>query len=192
MPGRPTAATVTVSQPTLTLSGARIALAAAEQHAKTISTPMNIAIVDSHCHLLAFHRMDGAKITSINIALDKAFTAAGHRVPTSTYRENVWPGGPAFGLGNTNGGRFCTIGGGVPILDEEGKVLGAIGCSTGTPAQDEAVANAGKNAVLELIRAEKEKVIEEEKVEERKTAKRRRINGTHKPLESTIVEKITA
>ena len=113
--------------------------------------------MDSHMHLLAFIRMDGAKITSINIALDKAFTAAGHRVPTSAYKENVWPGGMAFGIGNTNGGRFCTIGGGVPIIDDEGRVLGAVGCSTGTPAQDEEVANAGRDAVLGLVRKEKEK-----------------------------------
>lgn len=112
--------------------------------------------MDSHTHLLAFTRMDGAKITSINIALDKAFTAAGHRVPTSAYKENVWPGGMAFGIGNTNGGRFCTIGGGVPIIDDDGRILGAVGCSTGTPAEDEEVANAGRDAVLGLIREEKE------------------------------------
>ena len=113
----------------------------------------NIAITDSHTHLLAFTRMDGAKITSINIAMDKAFTASGHRIPTSLYKDNVWPGGVAFGLGNTNGGRFCTIGGGVPIQDEEGNVLGAIGCSTGTPAQDEEVAIAGRDAVVEMNRS---------------------------------------
>jgi len=62
--------------PVLTLEGARIALSAAEQRAKEIGVPMNIAIVDSACHLIAFARMEGAKITSINIAIDKAFTAA--------------------------------------------------------------------------------------------------------------------
>ncbi|KAF2865683.1 hypothetical protein BDV95DRAFT_506869 [Massariosphaeria phaeospora] len=146
--------TLTTFHPTLSLAGARVALAAAEQHALAIGVPMNIAITDSSTHLLAFARMDGAKLTSINIALDKAFTASGHRVPTSTYRENVWPGGPAFGIGNTNGGRFCTIGGGVPIIDQEGRVLGAVGCSTGTPAQDEEVAVKGRDAVLELSRKE--------------------------------------
>jgi uncharacterized protein GlcG (DUF336 family) len=70
----------TKNQPQLTLQGARIALSAAESHAKTIGVPMNIAIVDASTHLLAFARMDGAKITSISIAMDKAFTAAGHRV----------------------------------------------------------------------------------------------------------------
>ncbi|KAF2194285.1 glc operon protein GlcG [Zopfia rhizophila CBS 207.26] len=145
----------TKSTPNLTLSGAQTALAAAEAHSKHIGVPMNVAIVDSSCHLLAFHRMEGAKPTSINIAIDKAFTAAGHRAPTSIYKENVWPGGPAFGIWNSNGGRFMTIAGGVPILDTEGRVLGAIGCSTGTPAQDEEVAKAGKEAVEKVFREEK-------------------------------------
>jgi uncharacterized protein GlcG (DUF336 family) len=90
--------------------------------------------------------MEGAKITSIHIAIDKAFTAAGHRAPTSIYKENVWPGGPAFGIWNSNGGRFMTIAGGVPIL-QDGVVVGAVGCSTGTPAQDEDVAKRGVEAV---------------------------------------------
>ena len=141
----------TTSVPTLTLDGARIAVEAAESHAQSISVPMNIAIVDSACHLLAFIRMEGAKVTSINLAIDKAFTAAGHRIPTSLYKDNVWPGGAAFGIWNSNGGRFTTIGGGVPIVDDEGRVVGAVGCSTGTPAQDEEVAFAGVSAVTDTM-----------------------------------------
>ena len=136
----------TKNVPTLTLEGARIALAAAEQRAKEIGVPMNIAIVDHATHLLNFARMEGAKLTSINIAIDKAFTAAGHKVPTSVYKEVIWPGGAAYGINHTNGGRFNTIGGGLPIV-LDGVVVGAIGCSTGTPAQDEDVSSAGKKAV---------------------------------------------
>ncbi|PSN70834.1 DUF336-domain-containing protein [Corynespora cassiicola Philippines] len=136
----------TKSVAVLTLDGARTALSAAEARAKEIGVPMNIAIVDNACHLVAFARMEGAKITSINIAIDKAFTAAGHRAPTSIYKENVWPGGPAFSIWNSNGGRFTTIAGGVPIV-QDGVVVGAIGCSTGTPAQDEDVAKNGVEAV---------------------------------------------
>lgn len=99
--------------------------------------------------------MDGAKLTSIHIAIDKAFTAAGHGLPTSAYKEMVWPGGAAYGINGTNGGRFNVIGGGVPVKDAGGgAVLGAIGCSTGTPAQDEAVARAGVEAVEALVRQE--------------------------------------
>lgn len=132
--------------PTLTLDGARVALQAAEARAKEINVPMNIAIVDNACHLLAFARMEGAKFTSINISIDKAYTAAGHRSPTSIYKDAVWPGGPAYGINHSNGGRFMTIAGGVPIM-KDGVVVGAVGCSTGTPSQDEDVAKKGVEAV---------------------------------------------
>lgn len=99
--------------------------------------------------------MDGAKLTSVHISIDKAFTAAGHGLPTSAYKEMVWPGGAAYGINGTNGGRFNVIGGGVPVKDaRSGAVLGAVGCSTGTPAQDEVVARAGVEAVEALVRQE--------------------------------------
>jgi uncharacterized protein GlcG (DUF336 family) len=136
----------TKSVPTLTLDGARIALAAAEARSKEINIPMNIAIVDNACHLLAFARMEGAKFTSISIAIDKAYTAAGHKAPTSVYKDAVWPGGPAYGINHSNSGRFMTIAGGVPIV-KDGMVVGAVGCSTGLPSQDEDVAKRGVEAV---------------------------------------------
>lgn len=108
---------------------------------------MNIAIVDGTLHLLHFIRQPTAKLTSIQTAIDKAFTAAGHRQPTSAYKNaNFLPGGPAYGIHNSNGGRFMLIGGGVPI-SVDGVVVGAVGVSTGTPAQDEEVALAGVKAV---------------------------------------------
>lgn len=104
--------------------------------------------------IFSYTSMDGAKLTSIHIAIDKAFTAAGHRIPTSSYKEMVWPGGAGYGINHTNGGRFNTIGGGVPVISAQGDVLGAVGCSTGTPAQDEVVAKAGVEAVLRLVERE--------------------------------------
>lgn len=121
----------TKTQEQLTLPGAKIAIAAAEKKAQEIGLDFNIAIVDASTHLLHFSRMPNAKITSISIAMDKAFTAAGHRVGTHTYKEAVWPGGAAFGLGNSNGGRFTTFGGGLPIVNAKGEVIGGIGASTG-------------------------------------------------------------
>jgi uncharacterized protein GlcG (DUF336 family) len=137
---------------TLTQDAAQAAVKACEAKAAEIKVPMNIAVTDAATHLLAFTRMDGAKITSIAIAIDKAFTASGHKVGTHTYKEAVWPGGAAFGINGSNGGRFTTIGGGLPILSKHGQVLGAVGCSTGTPAQDQVVAQAGVDAVQELLK----------------------------------------
>lgn len=110
---------------------------------------MNIAIVDSTLHLLHFERLPNAKLTSIDIAINKAFTAAGHKAPTSVYKDNVWPGGKAFGLNNSNGGRFMYVAGGIPLVvrvDGRDVVVGAVGCSTGTPDQDVEVASAGVEA----------------------------------------------
>ncbi|MCJ1408051.1 hypothetical protein MMC19_002124 [Ptychographa xylographoides] len=148
----PAPTTKTVS--TLTLSGAKLAAQACEAKARTMGIDMNIAIVDAATHLLHFSRMDNAKITSISIAIDKAFTAAGHKVGTHNYKDMVWPGGAAFGINNSNGGRFMTIGGGLPVVGRGGEVVGAVGCSTGTPAQDEEVARAGVEALERLIRSE--------------------------------------
>ncbi|KAL1884017.1 hypothetical protein Daus18300_000126 [Diaporthe australafricana] len=144
----------TTTIPTLTIAAAKAATAASEAKAAELGIPMNIAVVDSSTHLLSFTRMDGAKLTSVNIAIDKAFTAAGHRVPTSAYKDVVWPGGAAYGINGTNGGRFNVIGGGLPVKGLAGEVLGAVGCSTGTPAQDETVARAGVEAVEQLIQEE--------------------------------------
>lgn len=149
----PSSAPPTITHlPTLSLPLAQHAIAAAQSAAVHFSTPMNIAILDSTLHLLSFVRMPGAKLTSIDIAINKAFTAAGHRAPTANYKEAVWPGGKAFGIWNSNGGRFTVIAGGLPIKDSDGNVLGAIGCSSGTPDEDERVARAGVEAVAEVLR----------------------------------------
>lgn len=135
----------------LTLEGAKIAVAASEKKAKEIGVDMNIAVVDASTHLLHFSRMPNAKITSISIAIDKAFTAAGHKMGTHLYKDAVWPGGVAFGLGNSNGGRFTTFGGGLPILNAKKEVIGGIGASTGTPSQDQQVVQAGVDALEALL-----------------------------------------
>ncbi|KAF1918053.1 hypothetical protein BDU57DRAFT_555744 [Ampelomyces quisqualis] len=83
-------ALATTSVPTLTQNGNRVSLQAAEQLALEIGVPI-IAVVDAHTHLLTFTRMDGAKITSINIAMDIAFTAAGKRIQKSAFYCSTGP-----------------------------------------------------------------------------------------------------
>jgi uncharacterized protein GlcG (DUF336 family) len=107
---------------------------------------MCIAVADESGNLIAFVREDGAKVTSISIAIDKAFTAAGARNHTSFYAKVSQPGGPAWGIDGSNGGRFTAIGGGVHILEGE-TVVGGIGISGGTSHQDHEVAMAAVEAL---------------------------------------------
>lgn len=114
---------------------------------------MNIAIVDTSLYLLAFARMPGAKLTSIDLAINKAFTAAGHRLGTHAYREKATvSGAPLTGVHVSNGGRFVTIAGGLPVVLPGGVVVGAVGVSAGAPEEDRRVAQAGVDAVLALVR----------------------------------------
>ncbi|KAI5264741.1 hypothetical protein E4T47_08685 [Aureobasidium subglaciale] len=92
------------------------------------------------------------KAEQIGVAINKAFTAAGHRVPTSHYNTpTFFPGGMGFGIQYTNSGRFCTLTGGVPIVID-GVVVGAIGVSSGTAEQDVEIAKTGIKAINTLIK----------------------------------------
>ena len=134
----------------LTLSDAQIVMAGAEAKSREIGVDMDIAVTDDNGSLLMFHRMDGGKITSIDVAISKAFTAAAARKSTRAYGEVSGPGGPAFGIHVSNQGRFMIVAGGLPLFVEE-EILGGVGCSSGTPDQDEVVAQAGIDAFLESL-----------------------------------------
>lgn len=125
----------------LSVEDARVLVEAAIVASNAIKVPMCIAVTDEAGHLIAFERMDGGKIASISIAIDKAFTSATARRATHIYNENCVPGKPSFGIHNTNGGRFCIVGGGLPVT-ADGVVVGAIGLSSGTAAEDQQVGEA--------------------------------------------------
>ncbi|MFD1254271.1 hypothetical protein DEVEQU_00131 [Devosia equisanguinis] len=127
------------------LEEAETIIAAASTAASAMNVPQNIAVVDAAGHLVAFRRMDGAKFSSIDIALAKAYTAAGARKATGDILPATLPGQPGFGLQSLNGGRLTTLGGGVP-LEVDGQVVGAIGVSSGSVDQDRQVAEAGARA----------------------------------------------
>lgn len=133
----------------LGLAEATVLVQAASSRAAEIATPMCIAVADESGTLIAFIREDGAKPTSVSIAVDKAFTAAGARNHTAFYGGVSQPGGPAWGIDGTNGGHFTAIGGGVHVL-EEGTVVGGVGVSGGTAAQDYDVAMAAVSALTAL------------------------------------------
>ena len=134
----------------LDLSDAHKLLEGARAKAAEIGVPMCIAITDEGGNLIAFDRMDGGKVTSITIAIDKSFTASGAKKATHEYGAASQPGAPAYGIGSAIGGRLMVVGGGLPVI-VNGEVVGGIGVSSGTPAQDQEVAQAGIDAFLATL-----------------------------------------
>lgn len=138
---------VTRNHPKLTLEGAQAVLAAAEKKAREIGCPMNIAIVDDGGHLLVFARMDGAKLSSIEIALLKARSAAARRSDTKPAMAGEQPNVLlSMGLAIGNPAEHTPIRGGLPLL-ADGQVVAAIGVSAGSEDQDVEVARAGAAAL---------------------------------------------
>lgn len=126
---------------------ARLLIAGARARSDAIGVPMCIAITDESGNLIAFERMDGGKVTSTTIAIDKAYTSAAARRATHDYGAASQPGGPAYGINSAIGGRLLVVAGGLPVL-VDGAVVGGIGVSSGTPAQDQDVAQAGLDHFL--------------------------------------------
>ena len=125
----------------LSIAEAKVLIEGAVKKSDEMGIPMCIAVCDEAGHLITFDRMDGGKITSISIAMDKAFTAATARKPTQVYGQLCQPGQPTFGIHITNGGHFSIIGGGMPVT-VNGEIVGGIGISSGTAGEDVEVAEA--------------------------------------------------
>lgn len=138
------------NQVKLTIEGARAVLESARRKAEEIRVPMNIAVVDEGGHLLAFERMDGAKPSSIAIALVKAQAAAMRRAATGPAKSPDGVNLPvALGLAIASPAEQTPVRGGFPLIVDS-HVIGAIGVSAGSEDQDSEVARAGV-AVIEKM-----------------------------------------
>lgn len=127
--------------PSITLDDARRIIAAGERKALELKIPYNLAVVDAGGGLVAHVRMDGAWLGSIDIAINKAWSSRAFDHSTEELAQFAQCGAQAFGLNTTNGSRVVIFGGGLPIR-ENGVVIGAVGASGGTVAQDVLVAEA--------------------------------------------------
>ena len=130
----------------VTLAQAQGILAAAQAAAAAIGVPVTIAVLDGAAHLKALVRMDHAVLGSIDIALKKAKTAFLLGMNTEAVFEFCKPGGPAFGLEQTNDG-LVVFAGGIPLKAATGEILGAVGVSGGSVADDFSVAQAAAAAL---------------------------------------------
>lgn len=130
----------------VTLENAQAAINAARKHAVKTGTQMCIAVVDSGGNLKAFFRMDDAWVGSIDISIKKAKTALYFGMPTGQIGQLSQPGGPLFGIEHSNDG-LITFPGGLPIVDAQGVLVGAIGVSGSSVENDHAVAQAGVKVI---------------------------------------------
>jgi uncharacterized protein GlcG (DUF336 family) len=113
--------------------------AAAREEAAAGDALVSVAVVDAGGHLVAFQRMDAAEIAGPVLARDKAYTAVAHRCPTAELAAVSAPGAELAGLSSADGGRYVCFAGGVPLWSG-GRVVGGVGVSGGTAAQDAACA----------------------------------------------------
>ena len=121
---------------------AQSAVAAAVQAATAMGVRVNVAVVDASGILASFGRMPGAPLHSIDIAIDKAYTAVSFGLPTARWTEVLQSHSAAVREGLVQRPRFVAFGGGIPIV-EGGQCIGAIGVSGGSEQQDEQIAHAG-------------------------------------------------
>lgn len=134
---------------TLTLEEANLILDAAQKKAIDIGVPETLCVCDNAGYPIALRRLNGGKVTSVQIAMNKAFTAAGHRKPTHMYK-NSYPGEEAFGIFTQHEGRFTVFVGGFPIF-VNGECVGGIGASGGNGEQDIATCEAGIQALMDHL-----------------------------------------
>ena len=130
----------------ISLEQAQAVMHAAMAEARKRNWKMNIAVADSGGNLVAFQRMDGAMLASIEIAEHKARAAATFRRPTKVFEDGI-------NLMHLNyllafDGMIASRGG-IPLI-EQGDIIGAIGCSGGTDSQDEVVSKAGAAVINQL------------------------------------------
>lgn len=137
----------------LTLEEALVILQAAEGEAARIGVKQTICVCDSGGHPIAVHRMTGARLTGVDIAIAKAFTAAGHERATHLFNEApngpALPGNEAFGINQMHPGKFAIFVGGFPLVYQD-EVVGGVGISGGNGEQDKAVGAAALKAFEEI------------------------------------------
>ena len=137
---------VAVAQAVIGWEAAATAARAAVTHAESLGLHVNVAVTDSAGNLAAFLRMPGAYLHSIELAIDKAYTAASFGLATSQWQEALQQHSVAVREGLVRRPRFVGFGGGLPVV-ADGQRIGAIGVSGGSEQQDEACAQAGLVAI---------------------------------------------
>lgn len=130
----------------ITLTAAKRMGKGAIKKATEIKVPVVFSVVDNGGNLLYLERMDEAFVTSVDISINKAFTAWALKSGTNELSEVVLPGQSLYGLNLTNNARIITFGGGFPII-VDGEIVGAVGVSGGTVEEDMSIAEAALSSL---------------------------------------------
>ncbi len=129
----------------INLQQAQQIIEAARQKSQEMGVKMNIAVVDAGANLVAFARMDGAWLGSLDISIKKAKTARFFDMPTGNIGGLSQPGGPLYNIEHSNSG-LITFPGGIPLKQGD-EIVGAIGVSGDSVENDHIVAEAGMKAL---------------------------------------------
>lgn len=128
----------------INLEQARVLSEQVRQRAAQIGVNAVVAISDNAGHPILVECMDNAYIASYDVAVNKAFTVVSLKMSTSTLKPLAQPGGSLYGIQFTNNGKIVIFGGGEPLKNAKGDVIGGLGVSGGTEEQDTALAEYGK------------------------------------------------
>lgn len=127
----------------LTLARANLLIDAVMKRAAEVGVKAVVAVSDKHTNPISVQCSEDSYIASYDVALNKAYTVTALKMPTSQLKELAAPGGSLYGIQFTNQGKIVIFGGGVPLYDKSGKIVGGLGVSGGSEEQDTALAEFG-------------------------------------------------
>lgn len=128
----------------MTLSLAERLCEAVLEEAERIGVKAVVCVSDAGGHPRLVKSMDDAYIASYDVAVNKAFTVVALKMSTIDLKPLAQPGGSLYGIQFTNGGRIVIFGGGAPLKNENGEIVGGLGVSGGSEEQDTALSDFGR------------------------------------------------
>ncbi len=141
-----------MQEPKMTLQLAKVLIERVEREAARMGMRVVVAVSNESARPVAIHCMDDAYIGSFDVALNKTFTSVGFKMSTAKLSELAAPGGELYGIQHTNGGRIVIFGGGEPLYIGD-KLVGAVGVSGGSAAQDTRLAAFAKDVFKEVVQS---------------------------------------
>lgn len=135
----------------MTLETARRLIRKVEARASEMGVKAVVAVSNSAARPVAVECMDDSYIASYDVAVNKAFTVVSLKMPTSALKDLAQPGASLYGIQFTNQGKIVIFGGGVPLYNQNGRLIGGLGVSGGSEEQDTALAEYGESVFHQCL-----------------------------------------